>query len=123
MRFMMIRRADKLTEAGGMPDPNILAAMEAYHDEMEKAGILRGGEGLKPSSEGFRIKFNGGTPTVVDGPFAETKELIAGYSIIEVPTKADAVAWAKKWPAILSEANVELELRPYFELSDFENWR
>lgn len=121
MRFMIIRRADALTESGAVPDPGIFEKMDAYMGEMHKAGILIAGDGLKPSAQGARVNFHGGKPTVVDGPFTETKELIAGYSIIDVPSLADAIAWAKRWPAVSTEANVSLEIRPFFETSDFED--
>jgi hypothetical protein len=120
MRFMMIRRADATSESGRLPGGEMMAAMDKYMQELEKAGVLRGGDGLKPSSKGARVKFRNGKPTVTDGPFAETKELIAGYFIIDVASKEEAVEWAKKWPAIDVDSNVELELRPYFEASDFE---
>jgi hypothetical protein len=132
MRFMMIRRADANTESGAMPDDEILVAMARYHEEMANAGILRGGDGLKPSSQGALVKFTGGKPRVIDGPFAEAKELIAGYSVIEVGSKEEAIEWAKRWPAFGVEENVELEIRPFYELSDFgdsdavkqhEQWR
>ena len=119
MRFMVIRRADALTESGAMPSEEILAAMAEYNAEMVKAGVMLSGDGLKPSSQGARVKFTNGKPRVIDGPFAETKELIAGFSIIDVPSLDDAVAWAKRWPAFDIEANVELEIRPFYELSDF----
>jgi hypothetical protein len=120
MRFMMIRRSDALTESNPMPGAEMMAAMDKYMKDMEAAGVLRGGEGLKPSSQGARVKFRSGKPTVTDGPFTETKELIAGYLIIDVPSKKEAIEWAKKWPAIDVDTNVELELRPFFEASDFE---
>lgn len=120
MRFMMIRRSDAISESGQLPGGEIMAAMDQYAKEMETAGVLRGGEGLKPSSKGARVKFKTGKPTVTDGPFTETKELIAGYFIIEVASLAEAVEWAKKWPAFDVDANVELELRPFFEAADFE---
>ena len=119
MRFMMIRRADDDTEAGKPPSEAILAAMARYNEEMVKAGIMLAGDGLKPSSHGARVKFSRGKPTVTDGPFAETKELIAGYTIIDVPSKEAAIEWAKRWPAFDSEANVEIEIRPHYELEDF----
>jgi hypothetical protein len=120
MRFMMIRRADPVSESGEMPGAEMMAAMDTYMKELEKAGVLRGGDGLKPSSKGARVNFRNGKPTVTDGPFTETKELIAGYLIIDVASKEEAVEWAKKWPAIDVDADVELELRPYFEASDFQ---
>jgi hypothetical protein len=115
MRFMIIRRADAGTEAGVMPGEDILSAMGAYNQAMIDAGIFRAGEGLQPTSKGARISFSGGVPTVTDGPFAETKEVIAGFTMIEVASRAEALDWVRRWP----EANVELELRQVFELSDF----
>jgi hypothetical protein len=119
MRFLMIRKADANTEAGASPSETILDAMGRYNEEMVNAGVMRVGEGLKPSAQGARVKFTRGKPTVTDGPFAETKELVAGFSIIEVDSMEEAIEWAKRWPAIDSEENVEIELRPIYELSDF----
>ena len=119
MRFMVMRRADTFTESGALPDEAILAAMAKYNEEMVKAGVMRAGEGLKPSSQGARVKFTNGKPRVIDGPFTETKELIAGYSVIDVGSLDEAIAWAKRWPAFGIEANVEIEIRPFYELSDF----
>jgi hypothetical protein len=118
MRLLMIRKADARTESGARPSETILDAMGKYNEEMVNAGVMRVGDGLKPSSQGARIKFTRGKPTVTDGPFAETKELIAGFSIIEVDSMEEAIEWAKRWPAIDSEENVEIELRPIYELSD-----
>jgi hypothetical protein len=120
MRFMLIRRSDASSEAGVLPDSATFAAMDQYAAAMTNAGVLAGGEGLKPSSQGARISFSNGKPTVYDGPFAETKELIAGYFILDVKSKEEAIEWAKKWPAIAIDANVQLELRPFYEPSDFE---
>ena len=119
MRFMIIRRADENTEAGAMPREEILEAMAKYNEEMVNAGVMVSGDGLKPSSQGARVKFTQGKPRVIDGPFAETKELIARYSVIDVKSKEDAIEWVKRWPAIDSEVNVEIEIRPFYELSDF----
>jgi len=119
MRFMMIRRSDAVSESGQLPNPEIFAAIDQYTEAMSKAGVLVGGEGLKPSAQGARVKFNRGTPAVFDGPFTETKELIAGYFIIEVKSKQEAIEWARRWPAIAGDENVELELRPFYEASDF----
>ncbi len=119
MRILMIRKADANTEAGASPSETILDAMGRYNEEMVNAGVMRVGEGLKPSAQGARVKFTRGKPTVTDGPFAETKELVAGFSIIEVDSMEEAIEWAKRWPAIDSEENVEIELRPIYELSDF----
>ncbi|HEX8849764.1 MAG TPA: YciI family protein [Gemmatimonadaceae bacterium] len=119
MRFMIIRKADADTEAGVMPKTELLEAMGSYMAEMEKAGILRGGDGLHPSAKGARVKFHKGKPTVIDGPFAEAKELIAGYAIIDVPSREDAIAWVKRWPALDGNGEVELEIRPFFEAEEF----
>jgi len=119
MRFMILRKADKATEAGVMPSQKLLAAMGSYMEEMVKAGILLGGEGLKPTANGARIKFSKGKPTVTDGPFAESKEVIAGYCLIRVKSKQEAIDWVKRWPALDADGNVELEIRPLFEAEDF----
>ena len=119
MRFMIIRKADKDTEAGMMPSTELIGAMTAYMEEMGKAGILLGGDGLKPTSQGTRVKFSRGKPVITDGPFTESKELVAGYSIIDVPSKAEALEWMKRWPAIDGNGEVELELRPLYEAEDF----
>jgi hypothetical protein len=119
MRFMIIRKADAQTEAGVMPSTELLAAMGKYMEEMGKAGILLGGEGLHPSSKAARITFSGGKPTIVDGPFAETKELIAGYSLIRVKSREEALDWVKRWPVEDADGNASLELRQIFEAEDF----
>ncbi|MFN3649790.1 MAG: YciI family protein [Armatimonadota bacterium] len=119
MRFMIIRKADAKTEAGELPSEELLSAMLAYNEELMKAGVMLDGDGLHPSSRGARIKFSGGVPTVTDGPFAETKELIAGYTVIQVNSKEEAIEWARRWPALDGDGEVELELRQYFELEDF----
>jgi len=119
MRFMIIRRADQQTEAGAMPSEQMLTLMGNYMKEISDAGILLAGEGLKPSSEGARVKFTNGKPRVIDGPFSETKELIAGYMLIRADSKEEAIEWAKRWPALDLEQNVELEIRPLFEEDDF----
>ncbi|CAM4029041.1 YciI family protein [Corallococcus sp. AB004] len=119
MRFMIIRRADKDTEAGVLPDEKLLAAMGAYNEEMVKAGVMLQGEGLHPSSKGARVKFTNGKPAIVDGPFTETKELIAGFTLIQVKSRAEALEWLKRWPSMDAGGNVELELRQVFEDDDF----
>ena len=119
MRFMIIRKADAQTEAGAMPTTELLAAMGKYMEEMGKAGILLGGEGLHPSAKGTRIEFRGGKPSIVDGPFAETKELIAGYSLIQVKSREEALDWVKRWPVEDADGNARLELRQLFEAEDF----
>ncbi|HEU4452809.1 MAG TPA: YciI family protein [Longimicrobium sp.] len=119
MRFAIIRKADEETEAGAMPSEELIAAMGAYNEEMVKAGVLRMGEGLKPSSQGARVRFDGGRPTVTDGPFTETKELVAGLSIIDVASREEAIEWVRRWPPIDGGGNVEIEIRPVYELEDF----
>ncbi|MGH6879732.1 YciI family protein [Hypericibacter sp.] len=119
MRFMIIRKADKDTEGLVKPSTEILAAINQYMEEMAKAGVVLGGEGLRPSAEGFRVNFANGKPRVIDGPFTEVKELIAGYFLIQVKSKAEAIEWAKRWPALDANGNLELEIRPLFEAEDF----
>src|SRR6202030_1948648 len=120
MRFMMLFKASKDSEAGMMPDESLIAAMTKYNEEMAKAGILLDLAGLQPSSKGARIKFSDGRPTVVDGPFTGTKELIAGYWLIQVKSKEEAIDWAKRAPPPHGEgAEGEIELRQLFELEDF----
>src|SRR5260370_32832789 len=98
MRFMLIRKADKETEAGVLPSEQMLAAMMKYNEEMVKAGMMLQGEGLHASAKGTRVKFSGGKPALIDGPFTETKELIAGFSMIQVKSKEEAIEWVKGWP-------------------------
>jgi hypothetical protein len=120
MRFMMIVKANKDSEAGKMPGEELLMAMGKYNEELVKAGVLVDLSGLQASSKGFRVKFSGGKPTVIDGPFAETKELIAGYWIINVKSKEEAVEWAKKIPAPHGKDQEGLvEVRQFFEMEDF----
>jgi hypothetical protein len=113
---MIIRKADKQTEAEVMPSQELLTAMLRFHEEMGKAGILLSGEGLRASSKGMRITFSHGKPTVTDGPFAETKELIAGFTIIQVKSREEAREWVKRWPR--EDGEVVLEVRPLFEAED-----
>jgi len=119
MRFMIIRKADQLTESGAMPSERMLAAMGDYMKSMSDAGILLAGEGLKPTSHSAKVKFTSGKPRVIDGPFSETKELIAGYALIRAASLEEAIDWAKRWPTIETETDVELEIRPLFEEDDF----
>ena len=102
-----------------MPSEQMLTLMGNYMTEISDAGILLAGEGLKPSSDGARVKFTNGKPRVIDGPFSETKELIAGYMLIRADSKEEAIEWAKRWPALDLEQNVELEIRQLFEEDDF----
>jgi PhnB protein len=121
MRFMFIRRADKHTEAGTAPDPGVLNAMENYHQQMAAAGILVEGVGLKPSRFGTRITVSaGGAHSTTDGPFAETKELIAGFTIVDVASREEAIAWAMKWPAL--DAGAQVEVRPLYGEEDYAQW-
>jgi|SRR6185437_14818713 len=120
MRFMMIVKASKDSEAGVMPSEEILSAMGKYNEQLMKAGVLLDLAGLQSSSKGARIKFSGGKRTVIDGPFAETKELIAGYWIIQVKSREEAIEWAKRVPAPHGEGQEgEIEIRQFFELDDF----
>jgi hypothetical protein len=120
MRFMMIVKASKDSEAGKMPGEELMTAMWKYNEELMKAGVLVDGSGLQPSSKGARINFSGGKPTVIDGPFAETKELIAGYWIINVKSRAEAIDWAKRAPNPQGEGKEgEIEVRQFFEMEDF----
>ena len=121
MKFMMIVKASKDSEAGVMPSEELLNRMAKYNEELMKAGVLLDLAGLQPSSKGTRLKFSAGKRTIVDGPFAETKELIAGYWIIQVKSREEALEWAKRAPAPHEGENGEgeIELRPFFELEDF----
>jgi hypothetical protein len=118
MRFMIIVKATKESEAGIMPSEQLLAAMGKYNEELAKAGVMLAGEGLQPSSKGARIKFSGTKRSVVDGPFAEAKELIAGFWLIEVRSKEEAIEWVKRAPNP-HEGESEIEIRQVFESEDF----
>jgi hypothetical protein len=119
MKFMVIRKADAETEAGVMPGADLIADMTSFHEEAAKAGIVVAGSGLMPSSRGAKVKFRNGKPTVIDGPFAEAKELIAGYTLIEVPSREAAIEWVKTWPPLDGHGNVEIEIRQLFTEEDF----
>nr|WP_316642132.1 YciI family protein [uncultured Roseateles sp.] len=119
MRFMIIRKADADTEACVMPSEQLLTDMMKYNEEMVRAGVMLAGEGLHPSAKGLRVKFAGGKPVLTDGPFAETKELIAGFTMIQVKSREEAIEWVKRWPALDGNGAVELELRQVFEAEDF----
>ena len=118
MRFMIMIKADKSTEAGVLPSTELLTAMGKYNEELVKAGVMLAGEGLQPSAKGARVLFSGGTRTVVDGPFAETKELIAGFWIFQVKSKEEAIEWVKRCPNPL-EGDAVIEIRQIFEADDF----
>ena len=115
---MVIVKADKSTEAGAMPSEELLAAMGKYNEELANAGVLLAGEGLHPSSKGARVRFSGSNRTVIDGPFAETKELIAGFWIFKVKSLEEAIEWVKRSPNPL-EGESEIEIRQIFEADDF----
>ena len=118
MRFMVIVKANESSEAGVMPSQQLLADMHKFNEELAKAGVLLAAEGLQPSSKGSRVKFSGSKRTVVDGPFAETKELIAGFWLWQVKSKAEAIEWVKRCPNP-HVGDSEIELRQVFEAEDF----
>ncbi|MCL7944153.1 YciI family protein [Marinobacter sp. ATCH36] len=120
MKFMLMRKADKDTEQGVMPSEDLLQAMADYNEEMLKAGVLVSGEGLHPSKDGCRIEFTNGEPVITDGPFAETKELLAGFTVLEVASKEEAIEWATRWPKSDADGHARLELRPFFGLEEFK---
>ena len=119
MRFMIIIKASQDSEAGIMPSTELLTAMGNYNEELAKAGILLAGEGLHPSSKGARIKFSGDKRTVIDGPFIETKELIAGFWLWKVKSKEEAIEWVKRCPNPMPGTEAEIEIRQVFEAEDF----
>ena len=118
MRFMVLVKADKNTEAGALPDEKLLTEMGKFNEELVKAGVLLAGEGLHPSSKGARVRFSGAKRTVIDGPFAETKELVAGYWLWKVKSKEEAIEWVKRCPNPTG-AEAEIEIRQVFEAEDF----
>jgi hypothetical protein len=118
MRFMILVKATKSSEAGEMPDERLLTEMGKYNEELVNAGVMLAGEGLHPSSKGARVKFSGGQRTVIDGPFTETKELVAGFWLFEVKSKEEAIEWVKRCPNPM-EGESEIEIRQVFEASDF----
>ena len=119
MRFMVMVKANKDSEAGGLPDEKLLSEMTKYNEELVKAGVLLAAEGLHPSSKGARVKFSGKKRTVIDGPFTETKELIAGFWLIQVKSKEEAIEWVKRSPNPFPDKESEIEIRQVFEASDF----
>jgi hypothetical protein len=118
MRFMILLKADKNTEAGVLPDEKLLTEMGKYNEELVRAGLLLAGEGLQPSSKGARVRFSGTKRTVIDGPFTEAKELIAGFWLIQVKSKEEAIEWVKRCPNPTG-TEAEIEIRQVFEASDF----
>src|SRR5687767_8292040 len=119
MRFMVIVKADKNSEAGVLPDQKLLADMGKFNEELVKAGVLLAAEGLQPSSKGARVKFSGSKRTVIDGPFSETKELVAGFWLIQVKSKEEAIEWMKRAPNPMPGTEAEIEIRQVFEEEDF----
>jgi hypothetical protein len=117
---MIVVKATKDSETGVMPEEKLIAEMAAYHEELAKAGALLDGSGLRPSAKGWRIKYSGAKRTVIDGPFAETKELIAGYTLIQAKSREEALEWTKRFPNPAGEGKeAEIEVRQLFELEDF----
>ena len=119
MRFMILIKADKNSEAGVMPDEKLLTDMGKFNEELVKAGIMLAGEGLHPSSKGARVKFSGAKRSVIDGPFAETKELVAGFWLWQVKSKDEAIEWVKRIPNPMPGTEPEIEIRQVFEADDF----
>lgn len=121
MRFMILVKATEDSEAGVMPTEEDMAPMAEYHEELARAGVLLDASGLRPSSDGWRVRYAGDERTVIDGPFTETKELIAGYTLIEVASREEAIEWTRRFPnPALDGGACEIEVRPLFELEDFE---
>ena len=119
MRFMVMVKATKDSEAGVLPDKKLLADMAKFNEELAKAGVMLAGEGLQPSSKGARVRFSGAKRTVIDGPFAETKELVAGFWLWQVKSKDEAIEWVKRCPNPFPGAESEIEIRQVFEAEDF----
>ena len=120
MRFMILVKATKDSEAGVMPPEELFAAMAEYHEQLVKAGVLLDASGLQPSSKGWRIKYSRGKRTVIDGPFTEAKELVAGYTIIQVKSREEAMEWTRRFPnPAIDGGDCEIEVRQLFELDDF----
>jgi hypothetical protein len=119
MRYMIMVKGSADTEAGKMPEQALVDAMVAYHEQLARAGVLLDGSGLQPSSRGARIRYAGGRRTVIDGPFAEAKELVAVYTLIQVKSHEEALAWAMRFPNPMGEnADAEIEIRPLYEVED-----
>jgi hypothetical protein len=118
MRFMMLVKADKDSEAGVLPDEKLLTEMGKYNEELAKAGVLLAGEGLQPSSKGARVKFSGTKRTVIDGPFGDARDLVAGFRMIQVNSRDEAIEWARRCPNPMPGREGEIEIRQVFEASD-----
>ncbi len=120
MRLMIIVKGNRDSEAGVPPDPSLMSAMADYHEELAKAGVLLDASGLQPTSKGARIRFSGGRRNWIDGPFTESKEIVAGYTLIQVKSREEGVEWAKRFPAPFgNDQECEIEIRQLFELDDF----
>jgi hypothetical protein len=120
MRFLIMVKASRDSEAGVMPEEKLIGEMAQYHEELAKAGMLLDASGLQPTSKGWRIKYSGGRRTLTDGPFAETKELLAGYTLIKAKSREEAIEWTKRFPNLAGEGkDAEIEVRQLFELDDF----
>lgn len=120
MRYMILVKATAETEAGAMPEEGLIAAMADYHEQLAKAGVLLDASGLQPSAKGWRVRYQRGGRSVIDGPFAESKELIAGYTIIQVRSREEALEWTRRFPAPMGEGvDAEIEVRQLYELDDF----
>ncbi len=120
MRFIVMVKATKNSEAGVLPTPELLAAMGKYNEELTKAGIMQAGEGLKPTSNGARVTFSGTKRTVTDGPFTETKELVAGFWLWKCQSLEEAIAWVKRCPNPMPGGDSDIEIRPLYEMEDFK---
>ena len=119
MRFIVMGKATKESEAGVLPKPEAFAAMQDYNEALVKAGILLAAEGLAPTSKGARVKFSGDRITVIDGPFAETKEIVAGFSILQVQSLEEAIEWVKRTPNVFPNGEAEVEIRKLMDIEDF----
>lgn len=119
MRYMILVKATAESEAGVMPTEAQMAEMGAYHEELARAGVLLDGSGLRPSSQGWKVRYEGGRRTVVDGPFTEAKELVAGYTLLEVKSREEALEWTRRFPNPAFGADCEIEVRRLFEMEDF----
>jgi hypothetical protein len=121
MRFIILVKATRDSEAGVMPDDKLISEMAKYHEELAKAGMLLDAGGLQASAKGWRVRYSGGRQTVIDGPFTETKELVAGYTVIQTKSREEALEWTKRMPNPAGDGrNGEIEIRQLFELEDFE---
>lgn len=120
MRFIILVKATEKSEAGVLPDDALTGAMATYHEELAKAGVLLDANGLQPSAKGWRVRHEGGRRSVIEGPFAETRELVAGYTLIQVRSREEAIEWARRFPSPMGEhESGEIEVRQLFELDDF----